>query len=311
MPTNLSPAGSAARMLRTGSNIRGECLVAVGAAILHGKAVLDHAATAADAYSDAGKAHQHATHAPADFPMFFSGAGGQGDVVISVGDGVNCIASDYTDAKGKIHWGVIGEMTIAARARQVGGKLLGWTDLFLGYTLSNLDPSGGNTSPVFMPRKGFIMMAIQSSTSRLFYLLEGPYIKEVSEAEATLQCTLNQPPSEQNGSTVDTIRVLDDADFQGALWNHGFGLLADVVAATAGNRVCVAPWAQPASLSLTESDLAAIAKAISVSSLTADAIAAAVASAEKADFDAIAKAIGGLPNAAAFVKALGASISNG
>jgi hypothetical protein len=149
----LNPSGSGARMLADGTNSIGFCLQAVGGAILNGKGSLaGHVtANAAQAYSDAGVSHQHATHAPADFPMFFTGAGGKGDVVIAVGDGVNCIASDYTDSKGT-HWGHIGEMALAARARQVGGTLLGWTDLFLGYTLtSGLAPSGGGGTPITAP----------------------------------------------------------------------------------------------------------------------------------------------------------------
>lgn len=145
---NLNPSGSASRMLAAGTNSIGYCLVSVGDAILNGSRVLQGAGTAAEAYADAGAAHQHATHAPADYPTFFSGAKGSGDVVIAVGDGVNCIASDYTDAKGTTHWGHTGRMTLAARARQVSGTLLGWTDNFLGYTLTGTDPSGGGGTPV-------------------------------------------------------------------------------------------------------------------------------------------------------------------
>jgi hypothetical protein len=144
---NLNPAGAAARMLSTKTNTKAECLVAVGAAELQGIPVLDHALTAAIAWADAGAAHQHTTHAPADYPMFFTGAGGSGDVVISVGDGIRCVASDYMTG-GVIHWGRTGTMTLADRARQVGGKLRGWTDLFLGYTLTGTDPSGGGGTPV-------------------------------------------------------------------------------------------------------------------------------------------------------------------
>jgi hypothetical protein len=139
-------------MLATHTNIRGECLVAVGNAVLDGNPVLQHALTAAIAGRNAGAAHQHATHAPANYPVFFSGAGGSGDVVLATGDGVHCVASDYTDAAGKIHWGVIGTMTLAARARQVGGSLLYWTDNFLGYTLTGTDTSGtGTVTPLTAP----------------------------------------------------------------------------------------------------------------------------------------------------------------
>lgn len=172
--TVLNPSGSAARMLAIRTNTRGFCLVAVGAAVLDGKPVLDHATDAEAAYIDAGKAHQHTTHAPADFPMFFSGAGGKGDVVISVGDGVNCIASDYT-LNGKIQWGHIGRMTLAARARQVGGNLLGWTDHFLGYDLAGAATSStGSITPVATPNgvKMRILGPISPADKSYHHLLE-------------------------------------------------------------------------------------------------------------------------------------------
>lgn len=191
---NLNPTGSGARMLDAGTNARGFCLVAVGSAVLNGEPVLDHATDAAAAFADAGAAHQHATHAPKDFPMFFTGAGGDGDVVISVGDGIHCVASDYM-LNGKIQWGHIGVMQLSDRARQVGGSLRGWTDRFLGYDLTGSDTSGtGTTTPVTDPLEGTMKLVYKSPGTVYTVVGNGaPYPFVGNAADAALFATVWQP----------------------------------------------------------------------------------------------------------------------
>lgn len=145
--------GADERLLDLGSNPTiGNCLQVADQVILQGAPVLRHATTALVEWGQTPATAKHAdTDAPSGFPVYFSGAAGQGDVAISDGNG-GCVGIDTKNGVYKAH--SIGRQTLAQRARQMGGKYLGWSSNFLGYQLitgTSTAGTGTTTVPVPVP----------------------------------------------------------------------------------------------------------------------------------------------------------------
>lgn len=129
---SVNPAGAAKRLLALGHVVPRTCLIVADKVIMQGRTHPRHALTAYGAWRGTPKANRHTSWpAPNDVPVYFSGAGGFGDVAVSDNGKVAGIDTH----NGVYAEGQVGLQTLAQREHQLGGKFLGWTDDFMGAAL--------------------------------------------------------------------------------------------------------------------------------------------------------------------------------